>query len=177
MIEPVDGLCFQSDPRELRARVHAGCPVWTRLELAKGAQGSFWMLRIPAGVHRLLPNLRPITDHIGHEEGCFYPGISGGVHNPGVVRGVPDVSARRQGQPLIATGRAFFPVAEVRDNSVNGSRSSALGLALRSHRSAYRALDVRKPPQSLAFLATPSPAASPSRPCVVREPPSPYGQS
>jgi hypothetical protein len=35
VIELVDGHCFQSDPRELLARVHGGHPVWTRLELAR----------------------------------------------------------------------------------------------------------------------------------------------
>src|ERR1039457_7426134 len=41
--------CFESDPRELLALVHDRHPVWTRLELAKGAQGNFRMLRDPPG--------------------------------------------------------------------------------------------------------------------------------
>ena len=30
----MDGYCFQTDGRELPTHVHAGYPVWTRLELA-----------------------------------------------------------------------------------------------------------------------------------------------
>jgi hypothetical protein len=49
LIEPVDGHCFQSDPCELLARVHDRHPVWTPLELAKGAQGNFRVVRSPSG--------------------------------------------------------------------------------------------------------------------------------
>jgi hypothetical protein len=41
VIEPMVAHCFESDPCELLARVHCGHPVWTRLELAKGAHGNF----------------------------------------------------------------------------------------------------------------------------------------
>jgi hypothetical protein len=37
--------CFESDPCELLTRVHDRHPVWTRLELAKGAQDNFRMRR------------------------------------------------------------------------------------------------------------------------------------
>jgi hypothetical protein len=39
--------CFEGDPCELLARVHDRHPVWTRLELAKGAQDNFRMRRHP----------------------------------------------------------------------------------------------------------------------------------
>jgi hypothetical protein len=44
LIEPLVAHCFECDPCELLADVHDRHPVWTRLELAKGAQGNF---RIP----------------------------------------------------------------------------------------------------------------------------------
>ena len=45
VIEPVDAHCFQRDPCEPLAGVHGGHPVWTRLELAKGAQDNFRIAR------------------------------------------------------------------------------------------------------------------------------------
>jgi hypothetical protein len=46
LIEPMVARCFESDPWELLARVHDTHPVWTRLELAKGAQVDFRMGKI-----------------------------------------------------------------------------------------------------------------------------------
>ncbi len=45
MIEPVVAYRFESDPCELLPRVHDRRPVYTHLELAKGAQGNFRMVR------------------------------------------------------------------------------------------------------------------------------------
>ena len=41
MIEPIGAHCFESDPCDALARVHGRHPVWTRLELAEGAQDNF----------------------------------------------------------------------------------------------------------------------------------------
>src|ERR1022692_4519978 len=38
VIEPDDAPCFQSDRCDALTRVHAGHPVWTRLELAREAE-------------------------------------------------------------------------------------------------------------------------------------------
>jgi len=46
-MEPADVLCFHSDPCGALALVHAGHPVWTRLELA-------WEPKIPSGC-RVIP--------------------------------------------------------------------------------------------------------------------------
>jgi hypothetical protein len=42
LIELVDGDCIESDPCELRARVHDRHPVWTRLELRAPKLTSGW---------------------------------------------------------------------------------------------------------------------------------------
>ena len=44
-MEPVDAPCFQSDLCDALTRVHAGHPVWTRLELVWGAPDTFRMVR------------------------------------------------------------------------------------------------------------------------------------
>jgi len=47
--------CFESDARELLARVHDRHPARIRLELAKGAQGKFRMARVLSGDRRHFP--------------------------------------------------------------------------------------------------------------------------
>ena len=49
LIEPMVAHCFESDPCAPPALVHDRPPVWTRLELAKGVQGTFRMARDPPG--------------------------------------------------------------------------------------------------------------------------------
>jgi hypothetical protein len=45
LIEPADAYCFQSGWSAPPTLVHDGRPVWTRLELAWGAQNTFRMAR------------------------------------------------------------------------------------------------------------------------------------
>jgi hypothetical protein len=59
VIEPVAAPCFESDSCELLALVHDRHPVWTRLELAEGAQGNFRMARDPLGRVPAHLRLRP----------------------------------------------------------------------------------------------------------------------
>src|SRR5216684_418688 len=45
VIEPVDAYCFQTDSCEPLTCVHAGHPVWIRLELTNGAADTFRVRR------------------------------------------------------------------------------------------------------------------------------------
>jgi hypothetical protein len=45
LIEPADVYCFERDSSAPPTPVQGGHPVWTRLELAKGAQGNLRMAR------------------------------------------------------------------------------------------------------------------------------------
>ncbi len=55
LIEPVGAHCFQTDRCEALTRVHAGYPVWTRLELTKGAQCNIRMARDSGAILKRLP--------------------------------------------------------------------------------------------------------------------------
>jgi len=45
VIEPMDRYCLQADEYKPPTCVHAGCPVWTRLELTREGQDNFRMRR------------------------------------------------------------------------------------------------------------------------------------
>src|SRR5580704_2626213 len=74
MIEPRVARSFESDPCELLARVHGRRPVWTRLELANGAQDNFLLVRDSLGMARSLS--RRVHGR-GIPEGCNRWGIGG----------------------------------------------------------------------------------------------------
>ena len=71
MIEPVNAHCFESDPCDVLTRVYGRHPVWTRLELAEGAQDNFRIRRDRAGSEYNFPERDVLELGNNTRFGCF----------------------------------------------------------------------------------------------------------
>ena len=96
LIEPMVAHCFESDPCELLAHVHDRYPVWTRLELAKGAHEVIRVLE--------LPNVTILhgDGSLGWRPNAPYDGIIVAAASPSLPKPLVE--------QLVAGGRLVIPI-------------------------------------------------------------------